>query len=37
MVERGHLGDHPADADPREVRGPAAEHIDKGRGQAARL
>jgi hypothetical protein len=31
MVERGHLGDHPADADPREVRGPAAERVGKGR------
>ncbi len=32
MVERGHLGDHPADADPREVRGPAAERMGEGRG-----
>jgi hypothetical protein len=31
MVERGDLGDHPADADPREVRGPAAERVGKGR------
>ena len=31
MVECGHLGDHPADADPREVRRPAAEHVGKGR------
>ena len=31
MVERGHLGDHPADADPREVRRPTAEHVDQGR------
>ena len=31
MVERGGLGDHPADADPREVRGHAAERVDKGR------
>ena len=31
MVERGHLGDHPADADPREVRGSAAERVDEGR------
>ena len=31
MVERGYLGDHPADADPREVRGPAAERVGKGR------
>ena len=31
MIERGHLGDHPADADPREVRGPATEHVGKGR------
>jgi hypothetical protein len=30
MVERGDLGDHPADADPREVRGPAAERVGKG-------
>ena len=32
MVERGHLGDHPTDADPREVCGPAAECVGKGRG-----
>lgn len=31
MVEHGDLGDHPADADPREVRGPAAERVDEGR------
>ena len=31
MVEHGHLSDHAADADPREVRGPAAEGVDKGR------
>jgi hypothetical protein len=31
MVERGDLGDHPADADPGEVRGLAAERVDKGR------
>src|SRR5664280_2105560 len=31
MVERGHLSDHPADADPRQVRGPAAERVGKGR------
>jgi hypothetical protein len=32
MVEGGHLGDHPANADAGEVRRPAAERIDKGRG-----
>lgn len=31
MVEHGHLGDHPTDTDPREVRGPAAERVGKGR------
>ena len=31
MVEHGHLGDHPADADPREVRGPPAERVSEGR------
>ena len=31
MIERGHLGDHPADADPCEVRRPAAEHVGQGR------
>ena len=29
MVEHGHLGDHPADADPREVRR-APERVSKG-------
>ena len=32
MVERGDLGDHPADADPREVGGAAAERVGEGRG-----
>jgi hypothetical protein len=32
MVEGGHLGDHPADADAGEVRRPAAQCVDKGRG-----
>jgi hypothetical protein len=32
MVERCHLGDHPSDADPGEVRWSAAERFDKGRG-----
>jgi hypothetical protein len=37
MVEHGHLGDHPADADPRDVRRPPAERISKGRrGNTAR-
>jgi hypothetical protein len=27
MVEHGHLGDHPADADPREVRRPPADYM----------
>jgi hypothetical protein len=31
MVEHGYLGDHPADADPREVRR-APERVSKGRG-----
>ena len=31
MVEQGHLGNHPADADPREVRRPSAERVSKGR------
>jgi hypothetical protein len=31
VVERGHLGHHPPDADPREVRGPAAERAGEGR------
>ncbi len=31
MVEHGHLGDHPADADSREVRLPAAEGVGQGR------
>jgi hypothetical protein len=38
MVERGHLGDDPADADPRQVRRPAAEPDGQGRrvgGQVA--
>jgi hypothetical protein len=38
MIEHGHLGDHPADADPREVRRPPAERVSKGRrvgGEAA--
>jgi hypothetical protein len=31
MLENGHLGDHPADADPREMRGPPAERVSEGR------
>ena len=31
MIERGHLGDHPTNADPRKVRRPATEHVGKGR------
>jgi hypothetical protein len=31
MIERGDLGDHPTDADPREPRGPAAERVGEGR------
>jgi hypothetical protein len=31
MVEHRRLGDHPADADPREVRGPVAQRVGKGR------
>ena len=31
MVEGGHLSDHPADADPREVRGSGAESTGKSR------
>lgn len=37
MVECGHLGDHPANADAGEVRRPAAERIDKGRGVDAQI
>ena len=38
MVEHSHLGDHPADAYPREVRRSSAERVSKGRrvgGEAA--
>lgn len=31
MIEYGHLGDHPAHADPREARGPLAERAAKDR------
>jgi hypothetical protein len=32
MVECGYLGDHSCDADPRQVRWPAAERVGKGGG-----
>ena len=32
MVERGHLGDHPADADARQVRRPVVESAGERRG-----
>ena len=31
MIERGHLGNHPADPDPSKVGGCSTERLDKGR------
>jgi hypothetical protein len=37
VVERGDLGDHPADADPRQVRRPVVESAGERRGVAREI